>query len=564
VGQWSLQSNTTGWYNSAQGQSSLSWNTTGSFNSAYGNTALSQNTTGGNNTALWYSSFYSNKAWNNGVAIGYSSQYYTNDTTTAWDNTNTSVWYNSLRGSTTAVNNTGVQNTAIGRDSILNNTTGTSNSTIGYQALYSNTTWNVNGAIWSLALWNNTIGSGNSASWYRALFDTTSGNNNTALWYNTWWGITTGSNNTILWANVTWLPVTLSNNIIIADGAGNRRINVDNTGNVGIWVPNPNTRFQINSTTTTAWWTVDTNSTTTVTTSSDLSSVISIWDTINICNTAATICDYRRVTAITATTITTDTALSFTDTLRTLTYSKFRFNITNAGNVGIGTTSPSSKFQIIEWGNQFSTELWLSWDIRSRYIPDPANKYRFWLTENTGVFWMSIWNASWIMLSGGDTSYRNVIASVLDDFAIYTWGTTNANAIERLRITAGGNVGIGTNSPWQKLTVAWTIETTSGWVKFPDSTIQTTAGWATNVTTINATVVDAWIWVAWNYSSYVSCPVWKTLIMKALKQCNWWSWNTYQYCTCEASWNSMRAWYLSWSNTANWNYNAICEWVCMQ
>ncbi|RAP36134.1 hypothetical protein DID80_05580, partial [Candidatus Marinamargulisbacteria bacterium SCGC AAA071-K20] len=38
-----------------------------------------------------------------------------------------------------------------------------------------------------------------------------------------------------------------------------------------------------------------------------------------------------------------------------------------------------------------------------------------------------------------------------------------------------GNVGIGTTSPGQKLTVAGTIESTSGGIKFPDSTVQTTA-----------------------------------------------------------------------------------------
>jgi hypothetical protein len=42
-------------------------------------------------------------------------------------------------------------------------------------------------------------------------------------------------------------------------------------------------------------------------------------------------------------------------------------------------------------------------------------------------------------------------------------------------INSGGNVGIGTASPGQKLSVAGTIESTSGGVKFPDGTSQSSA-----------------------------------------------------------------------------------------
>ena len=53
--------------------------------------------------------------------------------------------------------------------------------------------------------------------------------------------------------------------------------------------------------------------------------------------------------------------------------------------------------------------------------------------------------------------------------------TASTNGSERLRIDPTGNVGIGTQNPGQKLSVVGIIETTSGGVKFPDATIQTTA-----------------------------------------------------------------------------------------
>jgi hypothetical protein len=53
---------------------------------------------------------------------------------------------------------------------------------------------------------------------------------------------------------------------------------------------------------------------------------------------------------------------------------------------------------------------------------------------------------------------------------IFTTGT-----IERMRVTVGGNVGIGSTSPGEKLTVAGMIQSTSGGVKFPDGSIQTAA-----------------------------------------------------------------------------------------
>ena len=53
-----------------------------------------------------------------------------------------------------------------------------------------------------------------------------------------------------------------------------------------------------------------------------------------------------------------------------------------------------------------------------------------------------------------------------DTLAAATGGT------ERVRIDSSGNVGIGTTTAGQKLTVAGTIESTSGGIKYPDGTTQ--------------------------------------------------------------------------------------------
>ena len=159
-----------------------------------------------------------------------------------------------LRISTTDVTNYGggaiTSNTAFGDDALINNISGSSNTAIGVSSLNLNTTGVQNTALGLQSLANNVSGSentaigvgslrsitstsNNTAIGSDALYDST-GSDNTAIGYNTGRGITTGSNNTILGANVTGLSSTLSNNIIIADGSGNRRINVDSNGNVGI------------------------------------------------------------------------------------------------------------------------------------------------------------------------------------------------------------------------------------------------------------------------------------------------------------------------------------------
>lgn len=152
---------------------------------------------------------------------------------------NTTGYSNVASGSAAlAGNTTGYQNVALGNAALFKNVDGLSNTAVGHRALYENLTGKENIAIGYQSLNNNTAGNRNVAIGYNAGVTynniTASDDYNTFVGAEAGGGITTGRANTILGGKVTGLTATLSNNIIIADGDGNRRINIDNNGNIGV------------------------------------------------------------------------------------------------------------------------------------------------------------------------------------------------------------------------------------------------------------------------------------------------------------------------------------------
>ncbi|MBF0103482.1 MAG: tail fiber domain-containing protein [Desulfobacterales bacterium] len=133
----------------------------------------------------------------------------------------------------------------------------------------------------------------------------------------------------------------------------------------------------------------------------------------------------------------------------------------NSGNVGLGTSSPERKFHLV----------------------GTTNAAQIRMTNSVGV----IGDIGVSGVEGGSIYETFQIGSESNhSLRIYTKGGNGTN----IWLLPDGNTGIGTRTPSQKLTVAGTIESTTGGFKFPDGTIQSTA--ATGSSTSTSTTSTGW------------------------------------------------------------------------
>ena len=218
-------------------------NTTGIYKDASNNLVFTDATTGNKTLAELTSSAASNwsLSGNTGTTAGTNFIGTTDDVDVVFkrngiqagllDTVNTSWGVGALNAATTgsdivaigdsalAYNTTGFANTAIGSKALTMNETGSGNSAFGPWALYNNTTGK-NSAFGAEALYNNTTGARNTASGWRTLYNNTTGEKNAAIGTVALWANTTGNNNIAIGFGALYYSTTGNNNIAIGFGAG--------------------------------------------------------------------------------------------------------------------------------------------------------------------------------------------------------------------------------------------------------------------------------------------------------------------------------------------------------
>ena len=467
LGYYALHNNTTGGDNIAIGNSVLLSNTIGSFNIGLGSRALSSNTTGQHNIAGGYWALNNNTTGNQNIALGYLALH---SNTTADDNIG--LGYLAL-GSNTI----GDQNTALGNASLFSNSTGSGNVALGHQNLMSNTTGNNNMANGYRSLWANTTGSGNIAMGYRALYTSVSSSYNIALGYQSGNTNTTGNRLLFLGSNA---------NILAPNSPSMARATGTPISSSGTFYYRVSFVLTING------QSIESNL-------SDLSSYITVLQSdvnravqlsnINVYSGPYN-CTARKIyrtksgggaTVYLVTTINDNTTTTYLDqtpdsSLTTLPNS----DPSDSVMVGYGSTALKANQLVVGSSNSYISEGYFGSGV---YDTAPKS----FTLNSTGGSGTNIAGSDLIMSPGFGTGTGlggNFIIKTAP--ASGTSGTLGNAAVERLRVTSAGYVGIGTSTPAFpfQVYVSSTVEghvnpATGAWANTSDANLKT------NVSTIN-------------------------------------------------------------------------------
>jgi hypothetical protein len=207
--------NTTGEYNSFFGSYAGGSSSTGTHNVSVGYFSLGLNSSGGSNVAVGNFAGYKNGTANYTTCLGASAGY------------NNTVSYGVFVGTNAGYSNTtGAMNTVVGLNAAYNNSTGSNNTFLGYYAGYNSNANNNTFVGWQCG-GQNTIGTSNSFFGSNAGVANQTGYNNSFFGGNAGNGNTNGVNNVAMGNFALGQNAGGSNNVAVGTNAGF-------TGNAGI------------------------------------------------------------------------------------------------------------------------------------------------------------------------------------------------------------------------------------------------------------------------------------------------------------------------------------------
>jgi hypothetical protein len=360
-----------------------------------------------------------------------------------------------LGASALASNLAGTGNTATGFASLRDNTSGNYNVASGYLALATNLSGSGNIGVGYSVLSTGTNTSNNTAIGYEAL-KVTSGSTNTAIGYQSGIAMTSGVKNVILGSysgnNGTLDIRGNNNNIVLSDGDGNPRA----------WWDNANAQFFGTLSVTGLTNSGLTSGRVTYATTGGLltDSAGLTYDGTNLTTTGTATA--TRFIPSGSTVATNGMYLPAANTLGFSTNSTQRITILATGEVGINNASPATKLDVDGTG-YFRNLLYVSGSYGiSSDAPAPllfkinnVEKMQISSAGNVGIGTSSpnsvLQVNSGTNLGGVLIGFNSTSANFYDANTHY-WRT--GDATERMQLTQAGNLGIGTSSPVQRLQVS--------------------------------------------------------------------------------------------------------------
>jgi hypothetical protein len=418
-------------------------NVNGDSNTTLGNYALLSNTTGYSNIAVGVNALRANTVGDGNVAMGDRS---------LWSNT--SGRYNTAFGTYSLISNiTGENNTAIGAEALYNNVSGTSSVAVGTYAGYGQ------------------VGFSSASSTFIGTFsgyNISSGIGNTFLGYMSGYNVSSGSNNIVIGQNVDAPSATANQQLNIGNiiygtniyGGQTLSSTPASNGRIGIGTSSPYSKFAIHANSD------DTNTTLFSIASSTSNSTTTLFAVLNSGNVGVgTTSPWAKLSINPVV----GDGPSFAIGSSTAT----KFVVDNAGDVGIGISNPSAILDIARSGDDALINSTV-------YEPSPQSYHAGLIgrkAEGTMTSPTAVPSGVNLLVLGGKgydgTSFATrsnalIAFQTAENFTSSAQGTAiqfettpigsnYLNRTERMIITANGNVGIGTSSPGQMLSVAGDI-----------------------------------------------------------------------------------------------------------